>query len=101
MSDDYVQMLNKEEEVPLCLWCNKPLVKRGGKSYPKSGCCNNVCRIKNTRRLNEEAEETKKMLDKANKRHNRKCRRCGKPCWPNYFWCEGCKPLLATMAEDL
>ncbi len=99
MCENSVQNLNKEEDVPLCLWCNAPLKKRNHKSYPKSGCCNNFCRIRNTRRLNEEAEETKKMLEAANKKHDRKCRKCHKPCWPNYFWCKTCKSQITVEDE--
>ena len=32
------------------------------------------------------------MLQAQGRKHNRKCKKCGEPCYPNYFWCITCQP---------
>lgn len=65
----------------LCVIC--------GKEVPKSrvgATCSNPCRKINTQNEIKEAKETQmKMIQE--RKHNRKCIICNKPCWPNYFFC--------------
>lgn len=90
-----VQILNKDE-VPTCLYCGKPL-KKVNKKYPKTMTCNNSCRIKLRIKDNIEVEGFKKSLVK---KHNRLCKICGEPCWPNYFWHLHCRPHAYSIEDD-
>lgn len=94
-SNNSVQNLNKDE-APTCLYCGKPL-KKVNKKYPKTMTCNNSCRIKLRIKENIEVEGFKKSLVK---KHNRLCRICGKPCWPNYFWHPHCRPHAYSIEDD-
>ena len=80
-----VQTLNKGERY--CLNCGKLLPDSKYHNKMKNQVCNNTCRKELTIKTNQEAERVAKAIAAKNKKHNRKCRVCGKPCWPNYFFC--------------
>jgi hypothetical protein len=91
LNHTYAQLMNKDY-VP-CEYCGAPLPFAKRKAVNK--VCNNKCRI--ALRLQKEAEE-KAYWDNAYRAKNqsrimkgdRKCNTCGKPCYPNYFYCASC-----------
>ena len=85
MNNHSVQNLNKGERY--CLNCRKLLPDSKYHNKMKNQVCNNTCRKELTIKTNEEADRIAKAIAAKNKRHNRKCTVCGKPCWPNYFFC--------------
>lgn len=79
--------INRETGKRRCLWCGKDIEHKR-----KNPFCGNTCRPYYTAWAKLEAERVAKEIDRRNKRHDRKCTKCGRPCWPNYFFCKECQP---------
>jgi hypothetical protein len=80
--------------VKFCKFCGKQL-KTAQQLKMKSGCCNNLCRKSLTKEENEESARIEELLRYATKKHDKKCRVCGKPCFPNYFYCPTHVPRIS------
>ena len=79
-----VQNLNKER-ILHCLYCGKPL--QSNRYKLKNQVCNQECRKAYTQKTIEEENRIADILKTRQRRHSRKCRICGKDCFPNYFFC--------------
>jgi hypothetical protein len=44
--------------------------------------------------------KTKEMKEKLKPDNGRRCRRCGKNCYPNYFFCEDCHAIVSNDCWD-
>jgi predicted nucleic acid-binding Zn ribbon protein len=86
MNNHSVQNLNKEEP-RYCLNCNKLLPDDKYHLKMKNQVCNNQCRKELTAKTIEEERRTAQAILSRSRKHNRKCQVCGKPCYPNYFFC--------------
>ena len=86
MNNHSVQNLNIGEQRK-CLNCGKILPDDKYHLKMKNQVCNNNCRKELTLKTMEEERRVAIAIANRTKRHNRKCTICGKPCWPNYFYC--------------
>lgn len=74
------------EGIKLCLYCGKPIPL--SKYRLKNQVCNQVCRKAYTQQLITEENRIAMLAKEGQKKHNRKCKVCGKDCYPNYFFCK-------------
>lgn len=88
------------------LWCDKPECRKKQadqyqaerqeyrKKYPNKP----VKQVVTEERL---AKVTLSLVDSGERKHNRKCVDCGRPCWPNYFRCKRCSKPVDIVEEWL
>ena len=79
----FAQNLNKEQGVATCPICERE-VPVWALSAHMEICKGSLASIRN----------------KVEKRHDRRCRKCGKPCCPNYIFCKHCHSHMSDIYEE-
>lgn len=74
--------------------CSKPECKAKRKAKQRQ-------QIKNAQIQAYRKTPKKIFRDTPRSRHGRKCQKCGRPCWPNYFYCQDCFWELNNKGESL
>lgn len=85
------------------LWCDKPECRRKQAVDYAVKLCERRRTGPKRNVVRKPDEKVVAIMDSQERKHNRLCKNpaCGKPCWPNYFYCKKCSKPSDIVEEWL